>query len=288
MEHERFSGQMRPINYTMNVRGELIDLSHPSVMGILNVTPDSFYANSRMQTEAEIYNRANQIMEEGATIIDVGACSTRPGRPGGEVVDEEEEMRRLAMALPIIRKAQPNAIISIDTFRASVARKTVEEFGADIINDVEEGADPDMFRTVADLGVPYILMSKAANLHDMLIDFAREVQELRNLGQKDIILDPGFGFGKEPVVNGNYALMGVLERLHTLELPILVGISRKRIIHQLLGITAKESLNGTTVLNVISLMKGASILRVHDVKEAVEAVKIYDCLVANTPKEEDF
>ena len=287
MEHERFSGQMRPINYTMNVRGELIDLSHPSVMGILNVTPDSFYANSRMQTEAEIYNRANQIMEEGATIIDVGACSTRPGRPGGEVVDEEEEMRRLAMALPIIRKAQPNAIISIDTFRASVARKTVEEFGADIINDVEEGADPDMFRTVADLGVPYILMSKAANLHDMLIDFAREVQELRNLGQKDIILDPGFGFGKEPV-NGNYALMGVLERLHTLELPILVGISRKRIIHQLLGITAKESLNGTTVLNVISLMKGASILRVHDVKEAVEAVKIYDCLVANTPKEEGF
>lgn len=279
---------MRPINYTMNVRGELIDLSHPSVMGILNVTPDSFYANSRMQTEAEIYNRANQIMEEGATIIDVGACSTRPGRPGGEVVDEEEEMRRLAMALPIIRKAQPNAIISIDTFRASVARKTVEEFGADIINDVEEGADPDMFRTVADLGVPYILMSKAANLHDMLIDFAREVQELRNLGQKDIILDPGFGFGKEPVVNGNYALMGVLERLHTLELPILVGISRKRIIHQLLGITAKESLNGTTVLNVISLMKGASILRVHDVKEAVEAVKIYDCLVANTPKEEGF
>lgn len=287
MEHERFSGQMRPINYTMNVRGELIDLSHPSVMGILNVTPDSFYANSRMQTEAEIYNRANQIMEEGATIIDVGACSTRPGRPGGEVVDEEEEMRRLAMALPIIRKAQPNAIISIDTFRASVARKTVEEFGADIINDVEEGADPDMFRTVADLGVPYILMSKAANLHDMLIDFAREVQELRNLGQKDIILDPGFGFGKEPV-NGNYALMGVLERLHTLELPILVGISRKRMIHQLLGITAKESLNGTTILNVISLMKGASILRVHDVKEAVEAVKIYDCLVANTPKEEGF
>lgn len=284
MEHERFSGQMRPINYTMNVRGELIDLSHPSVMGILNVTPDSFYANSRMQTEAEIYNRANQIMEEGATIIDVGACSTRPG---GEVVDEEEEMRRLAMALPIIRKAQPNAIISIDTFRASVARKTVEEFGADIINDVEEGADPDMFRTVADLGVPYILMSKAANLHDMLIDFAREVQELRNLGQKDIILDPGFGFGKEPV-NGNYALMGVLERLHTLELPILVGISRKRMIHQLLGITAKESLNGTTALNVISLMKGASILRVHDVKEAVEAVKIYDCLVANTPKEEGF
>ena len=286
MEHERFSGQMRPINYTMNVRGELIDLSHPSVMGILNVTPDSFYANSRMQTEAEIYNRANQIMEEGATIIDVGACSTRPGRPG-EVVDEEEEMRRLAMALPIIRKAQPNAIISIDTFRASVARKTVEEFGADIINDVEEGADPDMFRTVADLGVPYILMSKAANLHDMLIDFAREVQELRNLGQKDIILDPGFGFGKEPV-NGNYALMGVLERLHTLELPILVGISRKRMIHRLLGITAKESLNGTTALNVISLMKGASILRVHDVKEAVEAIKIYDCLVANTPKEEGF
>lgn len=250
-------------------------------MGILNVTPDSFYADSRMQTEAEIYKRTNQIIAEGAKIIDVGACSTRPG---GEFVDEAEEMRRLTMALPIIRQAQPDAIISIDTFRASIARRMVEEFNADIVNDVEEGGDPDMFRTVAELGTPYILMSKAANMHDMLINLSREVQELRALGQKDIILDPGFGFGKDPI-DGNYALMGVMEQLHALELPILVGISRKRMIHQLLGITAQESLNGTTALNMISLMKGASILRVHDVKEAVETIRIYERLVAATKEE---
>nr|WP_237581677.1 dihydropteroate synthase [Prevotella ihumii] len=267
--------QYNPVKYTINVRGRLLDLSRPSVMGILNVTPDSFFADSRKQTEDEIRRRANEIVQQGAAMIDVGACSTRPG---GEVASEEEEMRRLAFALPIIKEAQPDAVISIDTFRASVARRTVEEFGADIINDVEEGADPDMFRTVAALGTPYILMSKAATLHDMLIDFAREVQELRALGQKDIILDPGFGFGKEPAVEGNYALMNEMERLHVFELPLLVGISRKRMIHLLLGITAQESLNGTTALNMISLMKGASILRAHDVREAVEAVKIYESL----------
>ena len=272
MEQESFARQFSPVNYTMNVRGQLFDLSKPCVMGILNVTPDSFYADSRMQTEAEIYKRTNQIIAEGAKIIDVGACSTRPG---GEFVDEAEEMRRLTMALPIIRQAQPDAIISIDTFRASIARRMVEEFNADIVNDVEEGGDPDMFRTVAELGTPYILMSKAANMHDMLINLSREVQELRALGQKDIILDPGFGFGKGPI-DGNYALM---------ELPILVGISRKRMIHQLLGITAQESLNGTTALNMISLMKGASILRVHDVKEAVETIRIYERLVAATKVE---
>lgn len=251
-----------------------MDMSRPCVMGILNVTPDSFFAESRMQTEDSIRNRANQIIDEGAEIIDVGACSTRPG---GDVASEDEEMRRLEMALPIIRQAQPNAVISVDTFRASVARQTVEKFGADIINDVEEGADPDMFRTVADLGVPYILMSKAANLHDMLIGLSSKVQQLRALGQKDIILDPGFGFGKEPVA-GNLALMNEMERLLVLELPILVGISRKRMIHQLLGITPQESLNGTTVQNTIALMKGASILRVHDVRQAVEAVRIYEAL----------
>lgn len=243
-------------------------------MGILNVTPDSFYADSRMQTEAEIYNRTNQIIAEGAKIIDVGACSTRPG---SKFVDEAEERRRLAMALPIIRKTQPKAIISLDTFRASIAREMVNEFGVDIINDVEEGSDAEMFRTVAELGTPYILMSKAPNIHDMLINIAREIQELRALGQKDIIIDPGFGFGKDPI-DGNYALMNVMEQLHVLELPILVGISRKRMIHQLLGITAQESLNGTTALNMIALMKGASILRVHDVKEAVETVEIYNRL----------
>ena len=277
MEQESFARQYSPVNYTMNVRGQLFDLSEPCVMGILNVTSDSFYADSRMQTEAEIYKRTNQIIAEGAKIIDVGACSTRPG---GEFVDEAEEMRRLTMALPIIRQAQPDAIISIDTFRASIARRMVEEFNADIVNDVEEGGDPDMFRTVAELGTPYILMSTAANLHDMLINFSREVQELRALGHKDIILDPGFGFGKG-AVDGNYTLLSVMERLQVMELPLLVGISRKRMIHQLLGITANESLNGTTVLNTIALMKGANILRVHDVRSAVEAVKIVEAMRQN-------
>ena len=272
------SAVCKPISYTINVRGRLVDLGQPMVMGIMNVTPDSFFADSRVQSEEAIRNRANQIIAEGAKIIDVGACSTRPG---GEVVSEEEEMRRLAFALPIIREAQPDAIISIDTFHASIARRTVEEFGADIINDVEEGKDPDMFRTIAELGTPYILMSVAANLHDMLINFSREVQELRALGQKDIILDPGFGFGKG-AVEGNYELLNVMERLQVMELPLLVGISRKRMIHQLLGITADESLNGTTVLNTIALLKGANILRVHDVREAVEAVKIVDAMRHNT------
>ena len=278
MENMTNSAVCKPISYTINVRGRLVDLGQPMVMGIMNVTPDSFFADSRVQTEEAIRNRANQIIAEGAKIIDVGACSTRPG---GEVVSEEEEMRRLAFALPIIREAQPDAIISIDTFHASIAQRTVEEFGADIINDVEEGKDPDMFRTVAELGTPYILMSVAANLHDMLLNFSREVQELRALGQKDIILDPGFGFGKG-AVEGNYELLNVMERLQVMELPLLVGISRKRMIHQLLGITPAESLNGTTVLNTIALLKGANILRVHDVREAVEAVKIVDAMRHNT------
>lgn len=273
-------GDGTPISYTINVRGRLIDLGEPLVMGIMNVTPDSFYANSRVQTAEAIRQRAHQIVAEGAKIIDIGACSTRPG---GVVVSAEEEMRRLAFALPIVKEAEPDAILSIDTFHADIARRTIEEFGADIINDVEEGKDLEMFRTVAELGAPYILMSTAANLHDMLIDFSREVQELRDLGQKDIILDPGFGFGKDPVA-GNYELLSVMERLQVMELPILVGISRKRMIHQLLGITAAESLNGTTILNTIALLKGANILRVHDVREAVEAVKIVGAMRQNTIK----
>ena len=266
-----------PIDYTINIRGRLLDLSRPIVMGILNATPDSFFADSRVQTEKEIFNRANSIITEGAKIIDVGACSTRPG---GEVASEEEEMRRLEIALPIIRKAQPDAIISIDTFRASVARRCVEDFGADIINDVEEGKDPDMFATVAELGVPYILMSTAPNLHDMLIRFADKLQRLRELRQKDIIIDPGFGFGK--TMDENYTLLNEMERLQMLELPILVGISRKRMIHKLLGITPTESLNGTTVLNTIALSKGASILRVHDIRAAIEAVIIYNEMISKT------
>ena len=280
MEKMKTLGDGTPISYTINVRGRLIDLGEPLVMGIMNVTPDSFYANSRVQTAEAIRQRAHQIVDQGAKIIDIGACSTRPG---GVVVSAEEEMRRLAFALPIVKEAEPDAILSIDTFHADIARRTIEEFGADIINDVEEGKDPEMFRTVAELGAPYILMSTAANLHDMLIDFSREVQELRDLGQKDIILDPGFGFGKDPVA-GNYELLSVMERLQVMELPILVGISRKRMIHQLLGITAAESLNGTTILNTIALLKGANILRVHDVREAVEAVKIVGAMRQNTVK----
>ena len=280
MENMKTLGDGTPISYTINVRGRLIDLGEPLVMGIMNVTPDSFYANSRVQTAEAIRQRAHQIVAQGAKIIDIGACSTRPG---GVVVSAEEEMQRLAFALPIVKEAEPDAILSIDTFHADIARRTIEEFGADIINDVEEGKDPEMFRTVAELGAPYILMSTAANLHDMLIDFSREVQELRNLGQKDIILDPGFGFGKDPVA-GNYELLSVMERLQVMELPILVGISRKRMIHQLLGITAAESLNGTIILNTIALLKGANILRVHDVREAVEAVKIVGAMRQNTVK----
>lgn len=280
MEKMKTLGDGTPISYTINVRGQLIDLGEPLVMGIMNVTPDSFYANSRVQTAEAIRQRAHQIVAEGAKMIDIGACSTRPG---GVVVSAEEEMRRLAFALPIVKEVEPDAILSIDTFHADIARRTIEEFGADIINDVEEGKDLEMFRTVAELGAPYILMSTAANLHDMLIDFSREVQELRDLGQKDIILDPGFGFGKDPVA-GNYELLSVMERLQVMELPILVGISRKRMIHQLLGITAAESLNGTTILNTIALLKGANILRVHDVREAVEAVKIVGAMRQNTVK----
>ena len=260
------------MDYTINVHGQLMELSKPQVMGILNVTPDSFFAGSRMQTEQEIAVRANQIMAEGATMIDVGGCSTRPG---SEPVSEAEEMQRLRMALGAVRREQPHAVISVDTFRPDVARMAVEEFGADIINDVSEG-NMEMYRMIARLRVPYILMSVQPTLRDMLLAFAREVQQLRDLGVKDIILDPGFGFGKS--VAQNYQVMNSLERLLVMELPLLVGISRKSMIYKLLGLTPNESLNGTSVLNTIALMKGASILRVHDVKEAVECVRIVESL----------
>lgn len=268
--------------YTINVRGRLVDLSKPLVMGILNVTPDSFYQGSRKQTEAEIAQRTNQIIEEGGEMIDVGAFSTRPG---AFEVTEEEEMDRLRRALAIVRCEQPEAIVSVDTYRPHVARRCVEEWGADIINDVSEGGltgivntpiheEGSMFETVARLQVPYILMSVKSNLHDMLIAFARETQELYALGAKDIILDPGFGFGK--TLDENYKIYQHMERLQVLDLPLLVGISRKSMIFKLLGGDPTTSLNGTTVLNTIALQKGASILRVHDVREAVEACKIYE------------
>ena len=256
------------MDYTINVNGRLIDLSEPQVMGILNVTPDSFYEGSRMQTEREIADRSNQIVSEGATFIDVGACSTRPG---STPVSETEEMERLRFALAIVRREQPDSVVSVDTFRPDVARMVVEEFGAAIVNDVSEGS-PEMYRMVARLRVPYILMSVQPTIREMLLAFAREVQQLRDFGVKDIILDPGFGFGK--TLEQNYQVMNEMEKLQTMELPILVGISRKSMIYKLLGSTPQESLNGTTVLNTLSLMKGASILRVHDVKEAVECCKI--------------
>lgn len=268
----------------MLLRGHLFNLSEPCVMGILNVTPDSFYEGSRVQTDIEIARRANQIIAEGGKMIDVGAFSTRPG---AAEVSEKEEMERLRHALPIIRREQPEAIVSVDTFRPDVARMCVEELGADIINDVSEGGItgivdtpleaehgeyPAIFRMIARLGVPYILMSVKPTLKEMLIGFAKEVAQLRDLGVKDIILDPGYGFGK--TLEQNYALLQEAEKLLILDLPILVGVSRKRMVYQIVGGDATTSLNGTTAIHAVSLMKGAKILRVHDVKEAVETVKI--------------
>lgn len=268
------------MQYTINVRGRLLDLSQPMVMGILNATPDSVYSGSRKQTEAEIADRANQIIAEGGRIIDVGAFSTRPG---AKEVSLEEETERLKRALEIVRREQPDAIVSVDTYRPLVARRCVEEFGADIINDVSEGGitgivgkeiheEGDMFETVAQLGVPYILMSVQPTLAKMMQNFAAEVQRLRDLGAKDIILDPGYGFGK--TLEQNYEIMSEAERLLALELPVLVGVSRKSMIYRLVGGDPTTALNGTTVLHTVSLQKGASILRVHDVKEAFETIRI--------------
>ena len=267
MNYELFRIFANDMHYTLNCNGRLLDLSEPQVMGIINLTPDSFYAASRKQAEGEIIARCHQILLEGASIIDVGACSTRPG---GGLVSEEEEAERLQRGLRLIRREMPDAILSIDTFRPEVARMCIEEYGADIINDVE-GSD-EMFQTVARLRTPYIYMSRKATVHDILLDFAQTVQRLRDLAQKDIILDPGFGFGKTP--EENFLLLRELEKLHVLDLPLLVGMSRKRMVWQTLKVTPDNALNGTTVLNTVALQKGASILRVHDVKEASEAVKL--------------
>ena len=275
----------------LNVGGRLLDLNEPVVMGILNVTPDSFYAASRADTKLAVIERARQILNEGGAIVDVGACSTRPDC---QPVSYEEETQRLRMALRILRQEMPDAVLSVDTFRPDVARMAVEEFGVNIINDVGDYANPnlksqtsnpnlksqtsnlksqtDMFRMVSRLGVPYILMSAKPTLHTILLDLAEKVQQLRDFGQKDIIIDPGFGFGK--TLAQNYEVMDQLQQLQVLELPILVGVSRKSMIYRLLGLTPEDALPGTIALNTLALMKGANILRVHDVKEAVHCCKI--------------
>lgn len=280
------------MSFSITVKQQLFDLSSPRVMGILNATPDSFFSGSRMQTEKEIAQRANQIVEEGGTMIDVGAFSTRPG---ADQVSQEEEIIRLRRALAVVRKEQPDAVISVDTFRPEVAQMCVEEYGADIINDVSDGGLtgianvplqpqpgelPQMFHTVARLGVPYILMSVQPTLRDVLLGFARKVSQLRTLGVKDIILDPGFGFGKS--VDQNFVLLNEMEKTKVLDLPLLVGVSRKSMIFKTIGGNADTALNGTTALNAIALMKGANILRVHDVKEAVETVTLFNQTISQT------
>lgn len=275
----------------INVNGSLLDLSQPRVMGILNVTPDSFYAGSRTQTEAEIVRRVKQIVSEGAAIIDIGAYSSRPN---ADNVSSREEMERLRMGLKILFEIQPDAVVSVDTFRADVARMCVEEYGVAIINDIAAGEmDANMFHTVAALNVPYIMMHMQGTpqsmqqhphydnlLKEVFLYFARKVQQLRDLGVKDIILDLGFGFGK--TMEHNYELLSHLEEFRIFELPLLVGVSRKSMIYRLLDITPQEALNGTTVLDTICLLKGADILRVHDVKEAVETVRIVQAMRNNS------
>lgn len=269
--------------HSLNLRGKLYSLCEPKIMGILNVTPDSFYAESRTSDEEHIAVRVQQLMDDGADMIDIGGYSSRSG---ADDVSPEEEMNRLRRGLRVVRRLYPEVPISVDTFRADVARMCVEEEGADIINDISGGMmDRQMFRTVARLGVPYILMHMQGtpdtmqqaphydNLRrEVMLYFAERIDRLCQMGAKDIIVDPGFGFGK--TLEHNYELFHHLDDFNLFNLPLLVGISRKSMIYKLLGGTPQTSLNGTTVLNTIALMKGVHILRVHDVKEAVEAKRI--------------
>ena len=271
------------LNRTINIKGELFSLDRPVVMGILNVTPDSFFAGSRKRTEAEIAARIEEILAQGGDWIDIGGYSSRPD---ATPVTADEEMRRLELGLEILRHDYPSVPVSVDTFRADVARCCVEKYGVAMINDISAGElDPEMFRTVADLKVPYIMMhmrgtpqtmaslTDYTNLMDeIMLYFAEKVRQLCLMGVSDLILDPGFGFSK--TLEQNYELMAHLREFGIFDLPILVGISRKRMIYQLLGGTPEESLNGTTALHTYALLNGADILRVHDVKEAVEAVRI--------------
>ena len=274
-------------SYTINLNSRLTVLDKPQVMGILNLTPDSFYAMSRKQTENDVATRVAQLMAEGADIIDVGACSSRPG---ADNVSAEEEMERLRRGLDILRQVAPEAIVSVDTYRADVAAMCVEEYGVAMINDISAGQlDERMFDTVARLRVPYVLTHMQGTpetmqaspqyvdvVHDVLRFLAARAEILHEKGVPDVVIDPGFGFGK--TLEHNYQLMDRLEEFHLLELPLLVGISRKSMIYRLLDVTPDEALNGTTALNMVALMKGAHILRVHDVKVCRECIQIVDKL----------
>lgn len=276
----------------INVNGELMNLEEPQVMGILNITPDSFYKASRKQTEEAIRERALQIINEGASIIDVGAYSSRPSAKN---ISLEEEMDRLRYGLRIINDTIPNAVLSVDTFRADAARMCVEEYGVAMINDIASGEmDENMFETIAHLGVPYIIMHMKGTPQTMQVDpnydnllkevleyFAHKVGKLQELGVKDIILDPGFGFGK--TVTHNYELLAAMDEFKIFEMPILVGVSRKSMIYKLLGNSADEALNGTSVVHTLALERGANILRVHDVKEAVEVIRIVNKMEEANP-----
>ena len=275
----------------INVNGRLMDLSTPQIMGILNLTPDSFYAGSRKQSEKEITDRTRQIISEGGSIIDVGAYSSRPNATD---VPVKEEMERLRRGLAVLFREEPEAIVSVDTFRADVARMCVEEFGVAIVNDISAGElDKDMFSTIARLKVPYVMMHMKGTPQDMqthphydnplkeiLYYFSEKKQRLHDLGAKDLIIDPGFGFGK--TLEQNYELLAKLEDFSIFGLPVLVGVSRKSMIYNLLGTNPQGALNGTTAANTIALMKGADILRVHDVRAAAEAVKIVTALTPTT------
>ncbi|MBO5085180.1 MAG: dihydropteroate synthase [Bacteroidaceae bacterium] len=271
---------LRTIPYTLNIGGQLLSLEWPLVMGILNATTESFYEASQMHTADAVAERALTMLHEGASIIDVGGCSTKPGLAP---VSEEEEMRRLGMALAAIRTVAPEAILSVDTFRASIAERCVREFGVQMINDVSGGeADERMFATVADLQVPYVLTCNKGRWTELMYDLAERINRLHLMGVNDVIVDPGFGFGK--TLDDNYRLMVHLEELHLLECPLLVGVSRKSMIYKHLDITPTEALNGTTALHTVALMKGAHILRVHDVKAAREAILITEKLKDSSVK----
>lgn len=275
---------MQPFkNYTLNLRGRQVTIDRPWVMGIVNVTPDSFYSGSRVADDRTLVERVRQMVADGADIIDVGACSTRPG--SGQI-DAQEEMARLQWALAVIGREMPGVILSVDTYRADVARRCVEQWGVDIINDISGGTmDKAMFPTMAMLKVPYVLMHMRGTPEtmttmtdygdvaaDVLDWLTRRIDELRQMGVADVIADPGFGFAK--TLEQNYQLLGRLDAFHALDAPLLVGVSRKRMIFMPLGCTADEALNGTTVINTLALERGAHILRVHDVRAAAEAVKL--------------